>query len=743
MPNSISPEVVEFVLSKINDGFLFERFAKNILAKLRGVEFAPVGGIHDKGIDGLEYVFTPAKQERYIYQCSIEKGAKAKLGRTILALNKNNIELKRLYYVTNQRVKDRVNIEEELSEAHDISVQIWDVDWFGIHINDNSASTEAFVAFQNSYLHEYQKPGKAYEVLDLAHDPRVFVFLRQQWDVSRKESSLDEVLADSLILFALEGTDPDKKLFRTRTEILERITTLTNFDPKWLHSAIEKRLKVLSAKPLRRIRHHRKEDLFCLPYETRVEIQLRNLSDTALYETFCKEAQNQIDTKLREYNITLVDPYKLYEEIFHRLFKQQGLEFSNFLETGDGSLSVEKSLQAIIQGVVEDRGVTDKSRHAVIDVLQQAVRQTIYGGTQEQLAFLRKLADTYRLLFLLQIDPQIATYFASMVSKLRIYVDTSIIIPALSEYFLEKRHRRHWNLLVSARDAGVKLIINDVIVTELASHFRRIRQTYRERFLQSDAQYVDDIAVLYVDDILIRAYFYAKLNGQVESFDDYLGNFVSLDMRNAGDELIIWLNEAFGIQYEERANLKLNIDLQEEQRLYEELKKHKPSVEQARNDARQLLTIYAIREANNERSLNGIYGYSTWWLTTDTMSQKAFESVWGKKVDLRNSPYIRADFLYNHITLAPSKNQVDDVFRNVFPTVIGVNISYHIPSDIRNSIQKYIKEHSELIDSPRLKAILRDLTHKLKSDPAAWTKERVELYLDSQRKQFSKSDGKS
>ena len=739
MSHSISPEVVEFVLLKINDGFLFERFAKSVLAKLRGVDFVPVGGIHDKGIDGLEYVFTPARQERYIYQCSIEKGAKAKLGRTIVTLKKNKVEFKRLYFVTNQRVKDRLNIEEEFSEAHDISVQIWDVDWFGIHINDNPAATDAFVAFQNSYLHEYEKPGKAYEILDIVHDPRVFVFLRQQWDVSRNNSSLDEVLADSLILFALEGTNPDKRIFRTRAEILERITSLTSFDPKWLHSTIEKRLKVLSAKPLRRIRHHRKEDLFCLPYETRVEIQLRNLSDNALYETFCEEARNQIDTKLREHSITLAEPYKLYEEIFHRLFKQQGLEFSNFLETGDGSLSVEKSLQAIIQSVVDDHGITDKSRHAVISILQQSVRQTIYEGTQEQLAFLRKLADTYRLLFLLQIDPQIATYFASMLLKLRIYVDTSIIIPALSEYFLEKRHRRHWNLLASARDAGVKLIVNDVIVTELASHFRRIRQTYQERFLQSDAEYVDDVAVLYVDDILIRAYFYAKLNGQVESFDDYLGNFVSLDMRNAGDELITWLNEAFGIQYEERANLNLNIDPQEVEKLYEELKKHKPSPEQARNDARQLLTIYAVREANNERSLNGVYGYSTWWLTTDTMSQKAFESVRGKKVDLRNSPYIRADFLYNHITLAPSKSQVDDVFQNVFPTVIGVNISYHIPSDIRSSIQQYIKEHSKLIDSPRLKAVLRDLTHKLKTDPAAWTKEKVELYLDRERKQFSKT----
>jgi hypothetical protein len=214
-------------------------------------------------------------------------------------------------------------------------------------------------------------------------------------------------------------------------------------------------------------------------------------------------------------------------------------------------------------------------------------------------------------------------------------------------------------------------------------------------------------------------------------------------MRNTGDELISWLHDAFGIQYEEKSTQKLNIDHDEEQRLYGELRIHKPTDEQARTDARQLLTIYAIREANNERSINGIYGYSTWWLTTDTISQKALETVWGKNRDLRNSPYIRADFLYNHITLAPSIDQVDDVFKQVFPTILGVNISYHVPHDIRESIQRYIKEHAELINTPRFTAVLRDLTHKLKSDPAAWTKEKVELYLDSERKNFSKKPTKA
>ncbi|HUN07636.1 MAG TPA: hypothetical protein PLQ56_13595 [Aggregatilineales bacterium] len=708
------------------------------MARFRGEEFQPVGGIHDGGIDGIEPLFHLPRKETIIYQFSIRKDAKDKIVESIERLHRNGIKLQRFYYVTNQRLRDRVPLEEELSEKYSISVQIWGLDWFESNVNHSSSTISEFDSFRKEYLHEYEKPGKAYEVSDLETDPRVFVFLRQQWDASRDKNNLDEVLADTLILFALEGTDPDKNILRTRSEIVAAISDLVKIDMKWLQNTIDNRLRSLSSKP-RRIKHHKKENAYCLPYETRLEIQERNLADLALYKIFYTETETLLRETVNERDASLNVPYNLFEEIFHRLFRQQGLEFSNFLETGDGSISVEKSLRAIIEDVVESNGITSNKRHAIQDILQQVVRNTLYRGSIEQLTFLRKLADTYKLLFLLQCDPQIATYFSTMVSSLRIYVDTSIIIPAMSEYFLEQRHRRHWNLLTSARNAGVSLIVNDVIVRELASHFRHIMHVFREKYSGNEEDFTDDIAVLYVDNILIRSYFYAKLHGQVFSFEEFIETFISVDMQNIADELISWLEEAFGIWYEARAKLKLTIDPEEEAELYQELRKYKPSDEQARNDARQLLTIYALRELNEEHSANGIYGYRTWWLTTDTVSQKSFDNLKGNKLELRKSPYIRADFLYNHVTLAPSKKQVDNTFERVFPSIIGVNISYHIPDEIRHSIQKYIKEHAKLIGKPRLKAILRDLTHRLKSDPNSWTKESVELFLDQRRKEITSS----
>jgi hypothetical protein len=56
---------------------------------------------------------------------------------------------------------------------------------------------------------------------------------------------MDELLADSLILLALEGTDPDKVNFRTRTEVMSRIQEMVKFDPKLLESTLTARFVAL------------------------------------------------------------------------------------------------------------------------------------------------------------------------------------------------------------------------------------------------------------------------------------------------------------------------------------------------------------------------------------------------------------------------------------------------------------------------------------------------------------------
>lgn len=66
---------------------------------------------------------------------------------------------------------------------------------------------------------------------------------------------------------------------------------------------------------------------------------------------------------------------------------------------------------------------------------------------------------------------------------------------------------------------------------------------------------------------------------------------------------------------------------------------------------------------------------------------------------------IIADFLYNNTALAPVKSEIDNIFKEVFPSIMGINLSFHIK-------QGHIVQYKE--SSPtRIKRAIRNYNEKL------------------------------
>lgn len=732
--DAVDPKSVEYALSKIEDGFIFERFAQEFLSAVLGKDFVPVGGIHDKGIDGFTHTFSLGNHAKSIYQMSIEKSPDKKIEETLTKLENNHISYDMFVYVTNQSVRNQDQLIDHLWGRFNKPVRIFDVMWFSHHVNNHSGALSAYHYFTSNYLHEFSKPGKSYEIGDLTDDPRLFVFLRQQWEENRRDLSLDKILADSLILYSLEGTDPDKKIFKTSEQIKELIGKLIKFDPKQLYPTIKERLSVISKKPQRQINFHPDVNGYCLPYETRIKIQDRNLSDLAIYEEFAQEAEKIIMSHLRVQNVKVKDCLSLVENSIRQLYYQQGLEFANFILKGENIDAIEKNVSDIVSKVVDESAVVIENRQKVKAALTLTIRDIVYKGNNSQKEFLKKLSSTYVMLFLLQCDPKIATYFSALSSKLEVYVCTSIIIPALSEYHLDPANRRHWNLLKGARSAGVTLVIDENIVKEIISHFESIKYKYANEYKNLEEIYMDELQMLYIDEIMIRAYFYARMNNKVSTFDEFLDSFVNPDLSGAEEALIEWLKEEFGITYRSSKALGIKLDTDEEKVLLEKLAPLKRNhIAKAKNDIRIILTIYALREKNNEASDSGIFGYRTWWLSKDTTTFRVVNELFKDKYKL--SCYIRPDFLYNYISLAPSIEDVDSVYQNLFPSLIGANISFHLSQDLLDFIHSRIAEHKQKTPG-RIKAILRELSEKLKYDPAYQTRAYVGHYLDEKLKEI-------
>ena len=208
---------------------------------------------------------------------------------------------------------------------------------------------------------------------------------------------------------------------------------------------------------------------------------------------------------------------------------------------------------------------------------------------------------------------------------------------------------------------------------ELLSHLQMIKNKYYCFYHPMEDVYVDETNVLFIDEIMIRAYYYAKLNNCVDSFDNFLNNFISPELGpNVKRELTVYLKEELGITFVSKNQWNIKIDEEEVSQLVEELSEKKNEIK-ARNDAEMILSLYALREKNNETSDTGILGYKTWWLSQDTSTYKAMDKCFGTKYPV--SCYIRPDFVYNYITLSPSTEDINKMYDQLFPTMLGVNLS--------------------------------------------------------------------
>lgn len=731
----LSDDGFKYALNQINDGFVFENFALRFLPLILGYEFMPVGGVKDKGIDGLNYIYSRAGFEKNIFQLSTETNTEGKIENSLQKLIDNEIPFDSFVYVTNRAVNNKDTIIDKFVDKFKKPIRIFDQGWFVTHANHSDATINCYYTFIDSYLHEFNKPGKSYVVSNLAGKSELFVFLRQQLEHHRDDLKIDDLLADTLILFGLEGTDPDKDILKTKEELIVSIKEFVKFDPRILSETIDRRLKALSTKP-RRIKFHSAKQGYCLPYETRVEIQNRNLADAQLLETFYEQTSEIIKKYLKEESVSVRDLTKLIDEVIHSIFYQQGLEFSNYILHGKSQQVIEKDLQDVINSVVDNSSVVDKNKEKVKTAMLMAIRDIVYNGTIEQKKYFKSLSNTYMMMFLLQWNPQIATYFETMASKLVIYVCTSILVPALSEYYLTNENKRHWNLLKGASQAGIRLYISDAIIDELKHHFYMLRNKYETFFRNNEQVYLNSEAeTMYIDEIMLRAYFYAKSQGKVFNFEDFLSNFVEPDLKTVKDDLISYLKGEFGIVYFNDESLKIKISEEEQVKLTDRLVENK-SQKKAETDSKIILSIYKLREKNNETATSGIFGYKTWWLSKDSTTFKAVTDVFEDKYPV--SCYIRPDFLYNYITLAPKKHEVDEMYKEVFPSLLGVNLSFHLPSEVTAFVQERIVEHGTKHPA-RLTAILARLSEKLKSDPNLRNRKSVKSFWDEEQKRLEEA----
>jgi hypothetical protein len=651
----------------------------------------------------------------------VRKDTRSKITETVKRLREVDRQPKRLTYFTSVQVPKIDILEDTLGEELGVVIRIHDVQYIRAHINDNPATVSAFerdLAPLTAYL---AHAGSAPLIATSAHvqNSSVFIFLRQEVDKLDGNLALVDAITDGLCLWALEGTDPDQDIKMSPEDILQKIVTVVPSATKIIDHRLKSRLEALASKSYpggRKVRWHKKEDGFVLPYQTRQQLEEDNRKDESLRLQVLRGLEVRVrDTAngdLNEEHVAIAA--KVTMRALQLSFEQQGLEFAHYVSNGD--VTDYPYMADAVRQSLADFEVSGPSSTTIASTTLAVARHCIYHSTEVEREFLGRLARTYALLFTLSNEPRLVEYFQQMASHFYLYVGTDMIVKAMSERYLDTSNQMFRNILRMAHNAGAKLVLAEPVLDEVISHLRASDAEFRNYIAPVEHRLTPE-HFREVPKILVRAYLYNKARpdgpDSWPAFVQQFCNYSTLHKTAVKQDLLRYLQATFAMEYRTRAQIQSLTKPEQVDAIKERLIPHKQNEGLAENDALIACAVYGHRTRTGEISTSSEFGFKTWWLTNESsILRHTFEL----KRENHGARYVmRPDFLLNFLAFAPSMIHVRQTFANVFPSALGLELSRRMDEEAFHKIMAEMKE-AEQYEEGRRVAMMAECVDKLKGD---------------------------
>lgn len=552
--------------------------------------------------------------------------------------------------------------------------------------------------------------------------PTVYVFLRQEVERRSGDTTLPDAVIDGLIIFSLEGTDPDLGIFMNRQEIIEKISTDIPSSKQFVAAALDQRLEALTSKSRpqgRAVRWHRPADVFCLPFETRKLIEDENIEDEELRIAVLDSLRSRISAA----DPTIDDSLELATELSLRTiqitYERSGLEFASFLESGNERHEPKTVTDSLGEAFAELE-IPAEQRGQLGSVIYSALRGAFYSSLEEERLLFSKLSRTYALLFTLNTDPNLVEYFQEMASDFYLYVGTDELIRAMSERYLAEPDQMTRNTLRIASEAGATLVLAEPVLDEVVNHLRGTDQEFRNLYGIFEPAITLPVARS-ANKILLRAYFYARINDDLSyeapsAWSEYVGQFCDyLDLHRPQGvaQIKAYLEAQFNLRFESRADLDDLVDPDEVSGLAASLSEDKQNLDLANNDALMALAVYGRRKVLGETTQSNEFGWRTWWLTHETSILRHSRDSVAKRYGARYM--MRPEFLLNFLALSPKAAEVRETYKRIFPTMLGIRLAKRTDPEVLQRMIKEVQTVQSFEEGRRTAAIAR-LADILKSD---------------------------
>jgi hypothetical protein len=722
---AIHPDDVFAALAR-SSGTTFEAFFKEFMAAVVGDTFMPLGGTHDGGADAFQGMglYTTSRAETF-YQASVQADHRAKIKGTLTRLKEFGRAPKTLVYVTNRIIQSVDRAEEDLTAELGVFIRIRDGAWIANNINKDFQTQAAFRNHLSPLTCGPFGRTDRSVVLEGVENIEACVFLSYEVETHAAKEGLLNAVTDSLILWALEDTDPDSDppALMDKEAINTKVMKAFPFAKHFLGSSLQHRLDALSTKNgshAREVRHYRKTGEYCLPFETREEVRSEHNKIEALVYRVREQVRESVAPHLVG-DAEGIDADAVVNVIMDTLeatFRNEGLKVALIVSGQEDA----PELTAICDYVDEQIIASDFKPETAVVVQQlciEGLRKLFYESTTEQRSFLQTLSRTYSFLFSMQYEPRVVEYFQGMQSHFNLYVGADIIVRALSETFLRDADRATENMLKILREAGSKLYLTEPTLEEVWTHIIATDTEFAATFAPVESK-VDLVVASQAPRILIRSYFYAKLapvdgKQRFKGWSSYIDQFCvyrSLRTTEGKDSLRGYLCRKYGFKFQDRESVSKEVDRGELEKLKQRFLPLKQREEMALNDALMVLLVYARRKAAGERYNGNPYGFSTWWLTQESRVQHEIKDL----VRARGGRcIIRPEFLMYYISMVPRRQDVVTLYKDIFPSMYGVKLGRRVKPELLDGVLSRAKQFMAY-DEARVAVELRSFADRLKAD---------------------------
>jgi hypothetical protein len=721
---AINLDLVEIALDRVS-GDRFEKFVLAFYPSIAGEEFVPLGGMSDGGADAFQStnVFQ-GNQTGCFYQSSTQKDCRQKIRATVKRLREVGRLPTALIYVTSIRVPSLDREELDLSTELGVNVRIRDRGYIQAHVNDAIGTRAAFDTYlrpELSFLGHFGSPGLL-APSNAITSPTVYVFLRQELERSEGHTNPIDAITDGLILWALEGTDPDKNVLMSAEEVSKKIAETIPQAVNVLSGLIPRRLRRLAKVPKaygRAVRWHRDQNRYCLAYEVRSRLEEDNARDEALRLRVREAFENRLRglPGPQHDDVTISKVAELSFSAIQRTFEQEGLAFSAFLQGSFSGTKIPPIGDHVDHCMIEAKvpaADTPRLKELILRNLQGA----FYASTEEERIYFARLATTITVLFCLRTEPEVVRYFQGMAADFELFVGSDLLVRALSERYLRQEDQITRNALRIIRHAGATLVLAEPVLDEVFTHVRAADMEFEANYEKVEMHITEEI-FRNSDRILIRAYFYARrfapegINGP-HNWQQFLDSFCDprlIRTAEGREEIRKYLSAEFGLRYETRRDLEAVVDKNELRNLATRLRDYKKREELALNDALMVLAVYGRRHTRHEHSEVSQYGYRTWWLTGESRVLNHTQDLLKQK---GTSYLMRPDFVVRFLALAPSVAEVRRTYASVFPSLLGVKLARRVaPTEISKVLHELVTAQD--LEEGRRLAKVAHLSDKLKT----------------------------